>query len=61
MPYHADASYLQYTGGGGMGVAPIYKERPLPTVFIINIEEDEKTLENININIREIIDLSIGV
>jgi len=44
-----------------MGVAPIYKERPLPTVFIINIEEDEKTLENININIREIIDLSIGV
>jgi len=59
IPYHADAAYLQYTGGGGIGVAPIYKERPLPTVFIVNIEEDEKTLENININVRQIIELNL--
>lgn len=59
IPYHADTAYLQYQGGGGMGVAPIYKEKPLPTVIIQNIKEDELCLDNINIIVHKIIELNL--
>lgn len=52
VPYHADASYLHYQGGGGMGVAPIIKERPFPTITIKKIEDEEDKLNQINIEVN---------
>lgn len=59
VPYHADSTYLQYTGGGGIGVAPMYIERPLPSITITNFKDDEENLCNINIYVNKIIDLNL--
>ncbi len=45
-------------GGGGMGVATVYKEKPFPTIIIKNIKDENNGLENININISKITELN---
>lgn len=59
IPYHAASAYLQYQGGGGMGVSPMYIEKPFPNIIVTNIKEDEESLKTINIYINNWIDMKI--
>ena len=48
-----------FAGGGGMGAAPIYKEKPLPVIKIKKFKDEEKNIDDINIRVSRITELEL--